>query len=141
MLSCFQLICESIFLTYIKYMMDKLYYSPYHIGFAIGINLFIMSILVILSRNFDNTKAFFKNTGIGFIILEFLLYSIVMFSFHLLNIFTISYFTPNHNLITYVLAKMIILLIIAPNKYENNNNKFYSIIFFAFTNIQFNDLS
>jgi hypothetical protein len=126
LLLIFQILFESIFLTYQKYMMDNLYYSPYHVGFAVGLNLFIVNTSLSLILNFRQIKEYFKNTNFGIIILEFLLYAIVMFFFHLLNMFTIAYFTPNHNLITYVLAKMIILLIV-----NKSDIKFFSIIFFA----------
>ena len=52
---------ESIEFCYIKYMMDKLYYSPYNIIFAYGLNTLVFNILNILIMVYNDGSIYMNN--------------------------------------------------------------------------------
>ena len=123
---------DSISLTYQKYMIDVLYYSPYIVFFALGLYLFLFNIYTSLQSFISGTKIFdmfFPDNKVKPILLISLGYIVIRFIYYIFMIFTIFYFTPNHLLISLELAKILNLFISNESK-----SKYYAIIpiFFQF---------
>ena len=131
------ILLESAFFTYQKYMMEKLYYSPFKITFVIQIFLFIvigfslMNILKLGREGIKNAEERFKNFYEYFekvktiiIIIKFIMTIIFNFFIYLFQCLTIYHFTPNYILISYGVSKMVKFLL-------NNidNTKYIYIIF------------
>ena len=138
-----QLLVDSINMTYQKYMIDKLYYSPYNMIFSLGLLLFFINFssftFCLISGDqsnkpennrinlFSEFYEYFKVVDIFIIISKFILNIIVYFIFNALRILTIYYFTPNHILISYELSKIFELFTT-----NNDNMKYFTIIPFLF---------
>ena len=140
MLSYFQIICESIFLTYIKYMMDKLYYSPFIIVFSIGLlflatsTLFVIIIAFKGNMLYDGKKYklqsfsdYFEENGVKGPIVHIIYLTSFRFVLNILKILTIYYFTQNHIYTTYILIKIFDLLL-----KKDTNYKYFSLLLFVF---------
>ena len=130
-------ILDSIFLIYVKYLIEKLYFSPWTICFVNGAALFTavsLMLIYILSKgkNYAGGSSFIKNfyeyfdkIKISIIISRFIV-SVILHSIK--NIFmylTIYYFSMNHVLINYILSKMADILID-----HDSNKEFYCIMLF-----------
>ena len=133
-------IFDSIYITYEKYMMDKLGYSPYTVVFSIGfIYLFSGTLGVIIlsftgSVFYDGNKYllesfedyFYKN-NYKQIILHIIYLISFRFFINILKILTVYYFSPIHTFASYIIIKMLYLLLRKDPKY-----KYYSLILFVF---------
>lgn len=133
---------DSLFITYEKYMMDKLYYSPYHIIFAIGLLFLACSTCVVAlififgSLMYDGTKyklpefsLYFKENPYGNVIVHMFYLTTFRFFLNILKILTIFYFTQNHIYTTYIIIKLFHLLL---HKDNVGNNKYFTLILFIF---------
>ena len=124
-----QLLCESINLTYQKYMFDVLYYSPYHICFAFGILFLLYNIGTIIvfeiTHNYEY-KNYFKDINIGYEIFKFISNIFMVFFLYISMALTNFYFGPNHLIVNNELGNMIIFLLKSESKI-----KYYSIILFV----------
>ena len=120
-----QVLFDSIYLIYQKYMIDKLYYSPYHVGCGIGVSLLYITIMSsIFSEN--DIEGFIENNNILLVILSVLINVVLNFIINLLKMFTIAYFGCNFILATYVFSKLFILLM--SKGLGNEETKYYSLI-------------
>ena len=133
-------ILDSIYITYEKYMMDKLGYSPYMVVFSIGfIFLFAGTVCVIVlaftgSLFYDGKKYILESFGDYFSknnYKEAILYTIYLIIFrfflNILKILTVYYFTQIHTFTTYIILKIFDLLLTKEAEY-----KYYSLILFVF---------
>ena len=134
------LILDSIYVTYEKYMMDKLGYSPYNTVFYIGfIFLFTATVgIIILSftggafyngNNYviEGIDDYFKKNEYKYVILHMLYLICFRFFLNILKILTVYYFTQIHNFTTYILIKIFDLLLRKDSDY-----KYFSILLFFF---------
>jgi len=134
------LFLDSLFITYEKYMMDKLYYSPYHIVFGIGLlflacsTCVVILIFIIGDMMYDGKKyklpkfsSYFEKNNYKDVIIHMIYLTSFRFFLNILKILTIFYFTQNHIYTTYVLIKMFDLLLKKDNKY-----KYFSLFLFIF---------
>ena len=132
------LISDSFYITYEKYMMDKLGYSPYTVVFLIGFLFLIGGIVCTMILFFtgglfydgekyrvESFEDYFDNNDYK----EVLLYMIYLISFrffiNILKILTVYYFSPIHTFVSYIIIKMFNLLLNKKAKY-----KYYSLILF-----------
>ena len=132
------LISDSFYITYEKYMMDKLGYSPYTVVFLIGFLFLIGGIVCTMILFFtgglfydgekyrvESFEDYFDNNDYK----EVLLYMIYLISFrffiNILKILTVYYFSPIHTFASYIIIKMFNLLLNKKAKY-----KYYSLILF-----------
>ena len=121
----------------IKYMMDKLYYSPFMVLFFIGIlfsSVAIISIIYVIinetvkpdsKRLLENFSDYFIKHDYKIILIYLFYNSIFRFVINILKILTVSYFSPNHTYTAYIIIKLVDLLIKNDYKY-----KYFSIICF-----------
>ena len=137
---CIYLLFDSIYITYEKYMMDKLYYSPFSVVFAVGF-IFIITptIFVILISIYGNNEKFkekykiesfddyFKAHDYKKIIIHVVYLTCFRYVLNILKILTIYYFTPNHIYTTYIVIKLVDYLI-----KKEDPIRFFSIILFIF---------
>ena len=121
-------------------MMDKLYYSPFIVVFAVGF-LFLIAptIFVILISIYGNNEKFKKNYNIETfsdyfkkhdykkIVIHVVYLTCFRYVLNILKILTIYYFTPNHIYTTYIVIKLVDYLI-----KKDDPNRFFSIILFIF---------
>ena len=130
------LILDSIYVTYEKYMMDKLGYSPYNTIFYIGfIFLFTATVgVVILSitggtsyKGFEGFEDYFNKYEYKYVILHIIYLIGFRFFINILKILTVYYFTQIHNFTTYILIKLFDLLLKKKSEY-----KYFSILLFIF---------
>ena len=134
------LILDSIYVTYEKYMMDKLGYSPYNVMFYISfIFLFAASLCTIVlsftgSLFYDGEKylledleEYFNKNDYRDVILRIVYLISFRFFINILKILTVYYFTPIHNFSTYIIIKIFDLLLRKESKY-----KYFSLLFFIF---------
>ena len=131
-------ILELTLLIYEKYIIEKLYFSPWTICSVNGAALFTVNSLTffyVLSKgknNLDNELPFIKDfyeyfnkIKLSIIISNFLVSLILQFIFNVFKFLTIYYFSINHILISYSLSKMANILIA-----HDSNKEFYCIILF-----------
>ena len=130
------LILDSIYVTYEKYMMDKLGYSPYNTIFYIGfIFLFTATVgVVILSitggtayEGFEGFEDYFNKYEYKYVILHIIYLIGFTFFINILKILTVYYFTQIHNFETYILIKIFDLILKKDTEY-----KYFSIPLFIF---------
>ena len=135
------LILDSIFITFEKYMMDKLYYSPYAIVFSIGILFLVTSIfftiLILCKGNMlhDGTKYklqdfkdYFREHDYKKVIGHICYLTSFRFFLNILKILTIYYLSQNHIYISYIIIKLVDNLI----KKDVSWVKYFCIILFVF---------
>ena len=132
------IIIDANFITYEKYMMDKLYYSPFIIVFSIGILFlsvsifFTIYILMVGNSLYDGKKYtlqsfsdYFEEKGYKTTVIYMFYCSSFRFFLNILKILTIYYFTQNHIYTSYTFIKLVDLLIV-----KKTNYKYFSIILF-----------
>ena len=132
------IIVDANFITYEKYMMDKLYYSPFVIVFSIGILFlsvsifFTIYILMVGNSLYDGKKYtlqsfsdYFEEKGYKTTVIYMFYCSSFRFVLNILKILTIYYFTQNHIYTSYTFIKLVDLLIV-----KKTNYKYFSIILF-----------
>ena len=132
------IIVDANFITYEKYMMDKLYYSPFIIVFSIGILFlsvsifFTIYILMVGNSLYDGKKYtlqsfsdYFEEKGYKTTVIYMFYCSSFRFVLNILKILTIYYFTQNHIYTSYTFIKLVDLLIM-----KKTNYKYFSIILF-----------
>lgn len=131
---------DAFFISYEKYMMDVLYYSPYTIVCSIGV-LFLATcfcvfflILIFGGMMYDGKEYklptfpdYFKKYDYKGVLIHFIYLTSCRFFLNILKILTIFYFTQNHIYTTYIFIKIFDLLL---NK--TNNYKYISIFLFIF---------
>ena len=132
---CIYLFLDSLFITYEKYMMDKLYYSPFIIVFSIGI-LFLFSatffsILIFIkgSMLYNGKKYklpkysdYFDEYGVTGPIIHIVYLTSFRFVLNILKILIIYYFTQFHTYTAYILIKIFDLLL-----KKETNYKYFSL--------------
>ena len=126
----FELIVEVLNFCYQKYMIDILFHYFYNVVFALGLDLFICNTIGILFYfSSEELKASLLDSfdDWGLLIPRFIINMIFQFSYFLLRILTLVYFTPTHLLICLSLSKFIAVLI-----NHDNSIKYLSIIPFLF---------
>ena len=134
------LFLDSIYVTYEKYMMDKLGYSPYNVIFYIGfIFLFSATVGVLIlsftgdifdddnENNILSIDGYLNKNGIKNVILHMIYLICFRFFINILKILTVYYFTQIHNFTTYILIKIFDLILISQKEY-----KYFSILLFIF---------
>lgn len=126
----FELIVEVLNFCYQKYMIDILFHYFYNVVFALGLDLFICNTIGILFYfSSEELKASLLDSfdDWGLLIPRFIINMIFQFSYFLLRILTLVYFTPTHLLICLSLSKFIAVLI-----NHDDSIKYLSIIPFLF---------
>ena len=137
---CIYLLFDSIYITYEKYMMDKLYYSPFIIVFAIGL-LFLVTpticaILIFIKGNMVKVGAkyklqkfsdYFQENDYKDVTIHIVYLTSFRYVINILKILTIYYFTQNHIYTTYVFIKLVDYLI-----RKKHWIRFLGIILFVF---------
>ena len=134
------LILDSIYITYEKYMMDKLGYSPYRVVFFIGLLYIFLGIVfvIILSVKgglfydgskymIEGFKDYFDKNDYKEVIIHIAYLIFFRFFINILKILTVYYFSQIHTFTIYIFVKMFYLLIRKESKY-----KYYSLILFVF---------
>ena len=122
----FELIVEVLNFCYQKYMIDILFHYFYNVVFALGLDLFVCNTIGILFYfSSEELKASLLDSfdDWGLLIPRFIINMIFQFSYFLLRILTLVYFTPTHLLICLSLSKFIAVLI-----NHDNSIKYLSII-------------
>ena len=124
---------------YQTYMMNKLFYNYWSVGFSQGFLLFIINTILLLGslilgnpygeRNlFNNLYYYFREVNIGFIILRFLLkfifFGLIM---NIIKMSILNTLNANHLLIGYEISKISNILMKTTSGY-----KWYSLILFLF---------
>ena len=134
------IIVDVIYYYYQKYMMEKLFYHYWRIGFTFGVSLLLFPTIVLIyvlveKGNSDpiiiNGKDFysyFRNEDVGLKFGKQILTYIFAFVSNALYILNIYHFSPNYILISFQFSKFVDVLI---NEHEDKN-KYYCIIFFIF---------
>ena len=121
---CVYLILDSITITYEKYMMDKLGYSPYIIIFCLGL-LFLFTaitgtiILLLVDGLFYDGKNYkiegfvdyFEKNDYKESIIHLVYLTGFRFPINILNILTVYYFTQFHTYTIYVCIKLLDILL------------------------------
>ena len=134
------IILDAFFISYEKYMMDILYYSPYTIVCSIGV-LFLATcfcVLILIFRfgsmmydgkkyKLPNFSDYFRENDYKDVLIHFFYKTSFRFFLNILKILTIYYFTQNHIYTTYIFIKLFDLLL-----KKENNLKYISILFFIF---------
>ena len=126
----FELIVEVLNFCYQKYMIDILFHYFYNVVFALGLDLFICNTIGILFYfSSEELKASLLESFDDWPLLipRFIINMIFQFSYFLLRILTLVYFTPTHLLICLSLSKFIAVLI-----NHDDSIKYLSIIPFLF---------
>lgn len=126
----FELIVEVLNFCYQKYMIDILFHYFYNVVFTLGLDLFICNTIGILFYfSSEELKASLLDSfdDWGLLIPRFIINMIFQFSYFLLRILTLVYFTPTHLLICLSLSKFIAVLI-----NHDDSIKYLSIIPFLF---------
>ena len=126
----FELIVEVLNFCYQKYMIDILFHYFYNVVFALGLDLFICNTIGILFYfSSEELKASLLDSfdDWGLLIPRFIINMIFQFTYFLLRILTLVYFTPTHLLICLSLSKFIAVLI-----NHDDSIKYLSIIPFLF---------
>ena len=120
------IITDSLMFVYQKYMMDKLYYSLIHIGFALGIYCLIC-IIGLFFYYYQEVITFFNEADKVLLFLKFITTFFLLFVINLFCLLTILHLTPNHIIISYLISKMFGLMV--SNKSDIHH---YSFTFFFF---------
>ena len=120
-----QVLFDSIYLIYQKYMIDKLYYTPYQVGCGVGAALLYITVMSSIFSN-HNFEEYFEKYHISLIIINILINVILNFFINLLKMFTIAYFGCVYILASYVFSKFIILLMC--KDIGDKETKYYSLI-------------
>ena len=127
-------IFDSFYITYEKYMMDKLGYSPYMVVFSVGfIYLFFgTGCVFILSftsagNKIESFEVYFDKNDYKEVILHMIYLIVFRFFINILKILTVYYYSPIHTFASYIVIKMFNLLLNKHAKY-----KYYSLILFVF---------
>ena len=126
----FELIVEVLNFCYQKYMIDILFHYFYNVVFALGLDLFVCNTIGILFYfSSEELRASLLDSfdDWGLLIPRFIINMIFQFSYFLLRILTLVYFTPTHLLICLSLSKFIAVLI-----NHDDSIKYLSIIPFLF---------
>ena len=129
---------DSIFLIYVKYLIEKLYFSPWTICCVNGAALFIVisfALIYVLLKGKSNLPGgltfnkdfyeYFDKIKISIIVSHFIVSIILQSIKQIFMYLTIYYFSMNHVLIGYILTKMANILIA-----HDSNKEFYCIILF-----------
>lgn len=101
---------DSIYLIYQKYMIDKLYYSPYQVSCGLGVILFSTTVISSFLSQHD-FEGYYQKYNLALIIISIFVNIIIYFIFNLLMMLTITYFGCSYILAIYVIPKLFILLI------------------------------
>lgn len=124
---------------YHAYLMSNLYYNYWSIVFSLGLFLFGVNIIMLITifcfgKNSEGPKFFtsffdyFDKVQPGFVILRFALeYIFFGFTIQTLRILTLKDLTTNHMLISYEISKLSNILLNSTHKY-----KWYTLIPFVF---------
>ena len=121
------ILVEIVNYCYQKYMMDNLYYQYWNISLANGLSLFVQTGIYFVIELIIKKGESFNNLSTGYIVFGFIINIILGFLQYLSRILILHYFAPNHMLIAYEIMKIFFVLYLS-----NNENKWYSLIFFAF---------
>ena len=134
------LILDSIYITYEKYMMDKLGYSPFNVVFIMSFIFLFAGIVgvIILSYTgsvfYDGNKykieafdVYFAKNDYKEVILHILFLIFFRFFINILKILTVYYFSQIHAFTTYIIIKLINLLL-----RKNAAYKYFSLLLFVF---------
>ena len=139
------LILESVLIIYQKFIMEKLFFSPFLANFLFGIIDLLVSIILGMITYFKdgwfcntekktcylaNFTDYFEDFGRADIISFFASIAFKMV-IYILNMFTIYYLTPNHMLLIYIVGKFI------ENAISAEENIAANYILFAFLLISF----
>ena len=121
----FLLTTYAFIITYLKYFMDKLYFTPYNLAFITGISVLLLNIIFVIAffngltiKDINIIKSFsdyFNGINIFYFILIIILNIFLNFLNELFQMLTIYYLTPNHLLISYIIIKLITIF------FKNNN--------------------
>ena len=124
------ILLEIVNYCYQKYMMDTLYYNYWSIVFAMGAFLFsavtLYTIYTFIKKD-ESTLKSFEDIGAGYIILGYVVNTIISFFQNVSRILTLDYHTPNHMLIAYEITKIFAVLTQSESDY-----RWYSLILFIF---------
>ena len=130
------ILSDSVYYIYQKYMMEKLYYPYWRIGFALGFTYFLFSTAALIYFVSDKDKInssniiikgfyfYFINLDVGLMIGKLLIIYFFITINTALNILMIYYFNPNYILISFQISKFVQVLI------DEEKEKFYCIFFF-----------
>ena len=133
------ILIDVIHYYYQKYMMEILFYPYWKISFATGVTFFFipLSYLIYVLAAKENTKntllstenfySYFEDLDVGIMIGRQLMNFIFASFSTVLNILNIYYFNPNYVLISFQFSKFVEVLLD-----EEDNKKYYCIIFFVF---------
>ena len=134
------LFLDSIYVTYEKYMMDKLGYSPYNVIFYIGFIFLFTATVGVLILSFtggvfyngnkyliESIDDYLNKNGYKNVILHLIYLICFRFFINILKILTVYYFTQIHNFTTYILIKIFDLVLRKESEY-----KYFSILLFIF---------
>ena len=133
------LIFDSIYITYEKYMMDKLGYSPYKVVFLISFMFFFAGTVgaIILAftgsvfydgnkYQMESLEDYFSKNDYKDVILHIVYLVFFRFFINILKILTVYYFSQIHTFTTYIFIKMFYLLLRKDAEY-----KYFSLLLFA----------
>ena len=134
------LIFDSIYITYEKYMMDKLGYSPFIVVFLISFMFFFAGTVGVIILTFTGSvfydgkdyqmkslEDYFDNNDYRNVILHIVYLVVFRFFINILKILTVYYFSQIHTFATYIIIKMFNLILNKDSKY-----RYYSLILFVF---------
>ena len=137
---CLELLFDSFFITYEKYMMDKLYYSPYKIIFYVGVLFIVVCtffVILILTKGnmlydgktykLQSFSDYFAEKGVSGPIVHIVYLTSFRFFANILKILTVYYFSQFHTYSAYILIKEFDILL-----KKENNYKYFSILLFVF---------
>ena len=131
-------ILESGTFIYFKYMMEKLYYSPFKIYFFLNFVIFIivtisLSFALILGKErakdiggyYNSFYEYFDKVEVKITIIKYIIATIFNFFLFLFKSLTVYHLTPSHLLISFGFSKMTNILLI-----DKGNAKYYCIMLF-----------
>ena len=130
-----ELFFDALFITYEKYMMDKLYYSPY-VGLFFLVACVFFTILILIKGNMlydgksyklQSFSDYFDENGISGPIVHIVYLTSFRFFLNILKILTVYYFTQFHTYTAYILIKVFDLIL-----KKENNYKYFTLLFFVF---------
>ena len=130
------IITDVFYYYYQKYMMERLFYPYWRIGFALGITYLCFNIALLIYVLTSNDKINSKDSlvkqfyyslndlDIGLLIGRLIIIFIFIATNTALNILIIYYYNPNYILISFQVSKIIQVLI------DEDKEKFYCLFFF-----------
>ena len=137
---CIVLFFDALFITYEKYMMDKLGYSPYKIVFCVGIFFLVgctfFTILILIKGNMlydgesyklQSFSDYFNENGVSGPIIHIIYLTGFRFFLNIFKILTVYYFTQFHTYTAYIIIKVFDLLLKKETHY-----KYFSLLLFVF---------